>query len=277
MAAPAFPAALAEALYEQLLPLLPGLDVELLERVDSTNTRLLERARQGLSSPCLMAAAEQTAGRGRMGRSWLGARGDALTFSLGLPMAPQYGFGGLSLAVGVALAQALHPHVTIKWPNDLQLSGAKLCGVLIETANLPGQVQGVERYVVAGVGLNLSAPKGSVGQAAAGLRELEPLLSTEGVLATLALPLVRALKRFEAQGFAAFSSGFAERDALLGRAVRLSDGQEGVAHGANAEGALLVHTDTGAVVAVQSGEVSVRLSARSDPPLGPAADPKKGR
>jgi BirA family biotin operon repressor/biotin-[acetyl-CoA-carboxylase] ligase len=127
-----------EDLWERLEPQLPGLSVEVLAEVDSTNTRLLERARQGDTAACLLVAERQHAGRGRQGRAWQSAPGASLTFSLGLPLSPQR-WGGLSLAVGVALAEALHPLLRIKWPNDLWTlddhgaPAGKLGGILIET------------------------------------------------------------------------------------------------------------------------------------------------
>ncbi|MEY3271173.1 MAG: hypothetical protein RLZZ341_74, partial [Pseudomonadota bacterium] len=191
---PAAPAHLrwgVEALRAQLQPVLPGLEIEVVPRLDSTNTRLLERARlaggdrdapitgpgeldAGAGAPAtplgrraadlvpgLLVAEEQTAGRGRLGRGWSSATGRSLTFSLGLPMAPAQ-WGGLSLAVGVALAEALEPgpaapRLLLKWPNDLWLrdaaaptGGRKLGGVLIETVAV-----GRHRKVVVGVGLNV--------------------------------------------------------------------------------------------------------------------------
>ena len=116
----------AEALWEALLPQLPGFTDELLAQVDSTNTELMRRARAGQSAPTLLLAERQHSGRGRLGRSWDSGEqaGAALTFSLGLPLAPR-DWAGLSLAVGLALVQALDPQdrggLRLKWPNDIWL------------------------------------------------------------------------------------------------------------------------------------------------------------
>ena len=196
----------AEALWQQLEPLLPGLSVEVVARVASTNTELLERARRlnlprgeahsrlgeldsaagtdrrpgrrhADTQPCLLVAEHQTRGRGRQGKAWLSSAGASLTFSLALPLAPA-DWSGLSLAVGLALADALDPpqpgqpvRLGIKWPNDLLLLdrgavgvgstsaptatatptiGRKLGGLLIETVQV-----GDRRMAVVGVGLNL--------------------------------------------------------------------------------------------------------------------------
>jgi BirA family biotin operon repressor/biotin-[acetyl-CoA-carboxylase] ligase len=169
-----------QALQQDLQRVEPGLTLEVVESLASTNTALLERAaaaRAALSasafmsasvsapagagggerptwSSCLLVAQEQTQGRGRQGRAWHALPGSSLTFSLGLSLAPQ-DWSGLSLAVGVALADALDPardqasgsetaapRILLKWPNDLWLrdgqaagGGRKLGGVLIETAH----------------------------------------------------------------------------------------------------------------------------------------------
>jgi len=246
----------AEAIWEAVAPLLPGFTVEVLPEIDSTNTELMRRARAGQVDPVLLVAERQSAGRGRLGRQWASAPGDSLTFSLGLSLAPA-GWSGLSLAVGVAVAESLHPAVQLKWPNDLWLQGRKLGGILVETASFAGS-GAAGRYAVVGVGLNL-APRAAEGLSTppAWLRELQPEARAGGVLQALAAPLVQALQGFESLGFAPFQARFAARDALREAAVVLSDGTAGTAHGVTPTGALLVHTPAGMQV-VASSEVSVR-------------------
>jgi BirA family transcriptional regulator, biotin operon repressor / biotin---[acetyl-CoA-carboxylase] ligase len=297
----------AEGLWQQLEPLLPGLSVEVVRSTMSTNTALLERARavpdlrkdgddalvrRSVESaafgrravdlqPCLLVAEQQSAGRGRVGRVWQSKVGASLTFSLCLPLAMR-DWSGMSLVVGVALAEALDPagrdgagpRIGLKWPNDLWLAdapigapangagsppfaGRKLGGILIETVSA-----GAQRLAIVGVGLNvLPFDPGQASSGFASLQELDAAASAPRVLACVALPLVRALQQFEREGYPAFAARFAARDLLRGRAVRttLADSPEGVACGVSAEGALLVQTPTG-VASVTSGEVSVRLA-----------------
>lgn len=245
----------AEALWEAVSPVLPGFTVEVLPEVDSTNTELMRRARAGQTEPVLLVAERQTAGRGRLGRPWASDPGASLTFSLGLPLAPA-DWSGLSLAVGLSLAENLHPDVRIKWPNDLWLHGRKLAGILIETAGTGGAA--TPRFVVVGVGINITtrAAQG-LSTPPAWLQELQPQVDAPQALARLALPLVRAVQAFEAQGFGALRERFHARDALAGCAVVLSDGLHGEARGVGADGALLVHTASG-MKQVTSSEVSVR-------------------
>lgn len=278
-----------QALAEQLRPILPDIRVEVLSQAASTNSLLLDRLRASSGArecfphdPCLLVAEQQTGGRGRLGRTWHATPGASLTFSLALPMAPA-GWSGLSLAVGVALADALDPpglgplRVGLKWPNDLWLiggldegsslcqdhSGRKLGGILIETMAV-----GDSRWVVVGVGLNVR-PLGV--DEAGGLRpacwsEVEPCISVPQALARVVAPLAQALKSFERFGFEVLTKRYALRDVLLGRAVILTHSEvaEGVALGVAPDGALKVD-GVGGTRFVTSGEVSVRLKSVSGP------------
>jgi BirA family transcriptional regulator, biotin operon repressor / biotin---[acetyl-CoA-carboxylase] ligase len=294
----------AETLWQQLEPLLPGLSVEVVARTTSTNTQLLERARvarepegdnafvqvrRSIESgafgrraadiqPCLLVAEHQTAGRGRLGRTWKSIPGASLTFSLALPLR-MADWSGLSLAVGVALADALEPdaepgrpRIGLKWPNDLWLMsmledapvvGVKLGGILIETV-----AAGSQRLAVIGIGLNVQAQEpADAGTTEFGsLQEFEPQTTAPALLDRVALPLVKALKLFEREGFGAFAERYAARDLLRGRPIRttLPDVPEGVAQGVSDDGALLVQTSAG-LQRISSGEVSVRLN----PPAAP--------
>jgi BirA family biotin operon repressor/biotin-[acetyl-CoA-carboxylase] ligase len=223
----------------------------------STNTDLLEACRQRIS-PQLLVAQKQTAGRGRLGRQWQSQPGEALTFSLAWPLQPGTPLDGLSLAVGVALAEALDPEgqaLRLKWPNDLWLNGRKLGGVLIETLVQP---QGPQAVVV-GVGLNTIAPV--MEPPAAGLQQLDPRWTPPLALAAVVPPLVELLERW--QGFApAWQSGYAARDALQGRQVA-GDGVEGVAEGVSADGLLRLRDASGRIQLLRAGEARLREVSRA--------------
>ncbi len=245
----------AESIWETVVPLLPGFTVEILPQIDSSNTELMRRARAGQTEPTLLVAERQTAGRGRLGRDWQSDTQDGLatlTFSLGLPLQPA-DWSGLSLAVGLAVVQALHPRLQLKWPNDVWLEGRKLAGILIETISV-----GDLRYAVIGIGINLLA-RDSAGlrTPAAALQELLPQQDAPTTLDALVLPLVRAVQAFETQGFAGLREAFHARDLLYGHEVLCTDGTQGMARGVDASGALLVHTASG-LQKISSAEVSVR-------------------
>lgn len=244
-----------EAIWEAVAPLLPGFTVEILPEVDSTNTELMRRARAGRIEPVLLVAEHQSAGRGRLGRGWTSSAGDSLTFSLGLPLAPA-DWAGLSLAVGVATAEALHPRIRLKWPNDLWVDDRKLAGILIETASTT--TSSAPRYAVIGVGINVKLRQ--VDRAStppASLDELLPGIEAPDALGRIALPLVQSVLAFQTFGFPAFQARFDARDALRDRPVVLSNGTQGTAHGTTEAGGLLVHTAAG-MTTVTSAEVSVR-------------------
>ena len=250
-------------------PLLPGFTVEAVEEIDSTNTELMRRARAGRLEPVLLVAERQTAGRGRLGRPWQSAQQSedgaaSLTFSLGLPLAPRE-WSGLSLAVGVGVAESLDPagdaKVALKWPNDLWVDDRKLAGILIETA-MPhaGRAEGpaAPRYLVIGIGINIG-PRDAEGMRTppAWLRQWRAEATAPQVLAELAVPLVRSVQVFEAEGFVPFAERFAARDALRGREVQLSDGSVGLCEGVAWGGELQVRTAAGLQM-ISSDEVSVR-------------------
>jgi len=254
--------AAAEAVWQQVVSVLPGFAVEVVPRIDSTNSELMRRARDGIADPVLLVAADQTAGRGRRGRDWVSAPGASLTFSLALPLQPM-DWSGLSLTVGVSLAESLHPQVRLKWPNDLWWRDHKVGGILVETANV-----GAQRVAVVGIGLNIDTPAltpdaahpaGVVVMPPIGLRTVwdAPSATAGDGLQRVLAPLVRDVLAFERTGFAEFQSRFDARDALRGREVRLSDGQSGVADGVRDDGALWLHTRNGRHAVVQH-EVSVR-------------------
>lgn len=273
-------------LEQPLRALEPGLEVEVLASVGSTNTVLLERAaamsRQagpaGARRPFsarLLVAERQTQGRGRQGRQWHASPGASLTFSLALTLAPQ-DWSGLSLAAGVALAQALDPaprsSIALKWPNDLWLrdatapgGGRKLGGVLIETT---GWGSSGSRVCVIGVGLNvLTQAQDTVAQASSGvacLQELWPEASAPAALARAAPALVQGVRRFEREGFAGVRALFAERDLLLGQMLSTTWAgvPSGTGEGVDSTGALQVRAPDGMLHQLVGGEVSVRALSR---------------
>lgn len=231
----------------------------------SSNTLLLEAAEQGAAHCTVLVCAEQTGGRGRRGRVWHSVSGGSLTFSLlwrFMPGSPPP--MGLSLAVGVAVAQALEAlgarGVALKWPNDLLLDGAKLGGILVELVPGAGAIPGA----VIGIGLNLHLPAG-FGAAAdypvADLAAAFPALPAPDVLlARILIELYEVLTRFTALGFAAARDAWIARNAFQGAQVHLQaehQSWQGKCLGVDSDGALLLQTTEG-VQRVLSGDVSLR-------------------
>jgi BirA family transcriptional regulator, biotin operon repressor / biotin---[acetyl-CoA-carboxylase] ligase len=270
----------AESLWQQLEPLLPGLSVEVVARSASTNTALLERARVRVEpatdelvqvrksiesaafgrraadvQPCLLVAEHQTQGRGRLGRLWTSSPGASLTFSLSVPIT-RPDWSGLSLAVGVALAEALDPGdaASVDAPPPI---GRKLGGILIESVTV-----GASRLAVIGVGINvLPLDTAPLTHGYASVQELDADATPPSVLARVAAPLVQAVIDFNTSGFDGFLQRFAARDLLNGRAITTTqaDLPLGTARGVDPDGALRVEAPDGAVQRLVGGEVSVRL------------------
>jgi BirA family transcriptional regulator, biotin operon repressor / biotin---[acetyl-CoA-carboxylase] ligase len=207
--------------------------------VDSTNERAKALAAAGAPHGTLVTADEQTAGRGRQGRSWLAEAGAAVLMSVVLRPPPE----ALPLAAAVAVAEAVPVEAAIKWPNDVLVDGRKLAGILVE-----GRPQ--DGWAVLGIGLNVSAPAGGFPEQ---LREIATALpagiARDEVLAAL-------IARLEARLASPLPEVLAEwrrRDALLGQEIGW-EGGSGVAAGIDEDGSLLVETGAGREALV-AGEV----------------------
>lgn len=243
--------------------------LEIVDTIDSTNNELLRR-RTPIDGIAVLFAEHQTGGRGRHGRVWASPPGGNLYLSLArcFEDGPLARLGGLSLAVGVATAEALHTlgadAVRVKWPNDLVVGDhdrlTKLGGVLIDG----GLQEGHPRAVI-GFGLNLRMPEDIADVIDQPWTDLHTLLGvslpSRRVIASRVLAaLIDALDRFDAEGLAPFLSRFAALDALHGTSVVAHIGDvahTGIANGVTAEGVLRLSTDSGEIL-LRAGEVSVR-------------------
>ncbi len=239
--------------------------VEVPWRVDSTSSELLRRA-EDLPGGTALFAEWQNAGRGRRGRTWLAPPLLGLTFSLLWRFTQGYAaLAGLSLAMGVAVAETLRRHgadaVMLKWPNDLLHRGHKFGGILVE---LGGEFLG-PCHAVIGIGLNLHLPDALRAQAGQPVTDLAAACAgavpaRNALAADLLLALGAALTSFARDGFAAFVVRYAALDALAGRELRVEwAGRSFRAHaqGVDARGALQVR-HAGELLSLDSAEVSVR-------------------
>ena len=242
-------------------------DVDALAEGESTNSLLLERAEQGAPSGSVIVADRQTAGRGSRGRSWLSTPESSLTFSVlwRFERSIEH-LSGLSLAVGVAVINALEAcgasGVTLKWPNDILYDDAKLGGILVEMLS-----EDDATLAIVGIGLNLSLPENSwagndFALPPAALDEmLLDMPDRHALLAELLIELAHVFDIFAGGGFAALRDQWHARHAWQKRPVSLQrDGKvlkEGICHGADIDGALLLKTDAG-IERCLSGDVSLR-------------------
>lgn len=222
---------------------------------DSTNARARELVEAGAPGGTVVTAAEQTAGRGRQGRSWTAPPGKALLYSAVLrPLDERHLL--LPLAVPLAVCEAaelLAPGIEcrIKWPNDIWLDEHKLGGVLIE-ARPP-------EWAVIGVGVNVS-----VDEFPDDLRWPATSLGHGATPSGLRRALDKRLGRWVEAKAGDVLAAFAERDALLGRPISWDGGPEGLgrrgfAEGVDERGNLIVRGESGGQLALGSGEVHLRL------------------
>lgn len=254
--------AIAAALPPLLQPRLAGIDIHW--EIDSTSSALL-RGAAGCGDYAVCLAEQQSAGRGRRGRTWQSP--PLCNVYMSVLKRFDRGMGslaGLSLAVGVAVARALESlgaqGLGLKWPNDVLAPAGKLAGILVE---LGGEFLG-PCHAVIGIGVNLYLPPGvraAIDQPAADLAGLcTPLPARNAVVAALLRELVEVLDLFAAQGFAPLREAFEQRDLLRGGELTLSDGvgsRVGIGAGVDARGALLLRQgDT--IAAFDSAEVTVR-------------------
>jgi BirA family transcriptional regulator, biotin operon repressor / biotin---[acetyl-CoA-carboxylase] ligase len=218
--------------------------------VGSTNTVARELAAAGAPHGTIVTADEQTAGRGRQGRSWTTPPGAALAYSAILrPLLPRHSVLPLAVPLAVCeVAERLRPGIEckVKWPNDIHLDGRKLAGILIEARPQDG-------WAVIGVGLNLTV---AAEEFPAELRERATSLFPE-----LARPAGEATTRLSAALDCWIDADperilaeWRRRDALLGRDVSWENGS-GVADGIDERGYLLVRLADGDRVALGAGDV----------------------
>ena len=209
----------------------------------STNERARELAAAGAPHGTLVTAGEQTAGRGRQGRTWAAPAGRALLCSVIVREPPRL----LPLAAGVAVAKVVGDEALLKWPNDVLVNGLKVAGILVEG-------RPAERWAVVGIGLNVALAesdfppelRGRAGTLGLRADAIEPMLAT----------LLAALERWIEAPEADLLGAVRARDALLGVSVRWAQGS-GRGAGIDADGRLIVATAT-AEVRLDAGEVHLQ-------------------
>jgi BirA family transcriptional regulator, biotin operon repressor / biotin---[acetyl-CoA-carboxylase] ligase len=246
-------------------------EIEVVPSTGSTNADLLARALRGEPEGVVLAAEEQTAGRGRMGRTWVSPRYAALTFSLlTRPAVPPARRGWLPLLTGVAVAAAVTEvtgvEARLKWPNDVLAGEAKLAGILAEAAG---------DAVVVGIGLNVSTEPAELSQlqASPGPGALPAIslrasgataLNRENLLLAILARFERWYRTWQQAGGdpdrSGLRPGYTRLSATIGRPVRaeLPGGQalSGPAVGVDSDGRLLILVSPGSEVAVAAADVA---------------------
>jgi BirA family transcriptional regulator, biotin operon repressor / biotin---[acetyl-CoA-carboxylase] ligase len=231
-----------------------GLPLTLLDVTQSTNDEAKRAAKEGAPHGSTWIAEEQTHGRGRQGRSWLGVRGESLMVSILLRVPNASRLQTVPIAVGIALRDALAeasgtPNIGIKWPNDILLEGKKLAGILVESTG---------DSLIVGFGINVHAKtfSGELEHTATSLALITPESLSRDLL------LIRILERLDSDLPTALGLGLAPmmhrlqaHDILREKKITRADGTTGTAQGIDEDGRLRVLESDGIVRAWSSGEV----------------------
>ena len=229
--------------------------------IGSTNDEAARLAREGAPEGTVVGSDHQTAGRGRRGRSWVDAPGEALMYTVILrPRVSPIEAGMLPLVIAVGLADALDevgvPDVQIAWPNDIIASGVKVAGILCELSADQERVI----WAIAGMGINVGPVPAiaSTRWTPGSLAALGPRPARGQLLATALGAIGRRYEGWVQHGSGGVVAAFAKRDYLYGHRITIGTPggeQAGMGRGIDDLGRLLVEAD-GAVQALSSGEVT---------------------
>ena len=243
-----------------------GRQIRYFSRIDSTNQYAKRIAEEGAPDGTLIIADEQTAGKGRSGRTWVTPPAEAIAFTLLLrPKLSPDRISMVTLVMGLAVTNAVNSlygvSAGIKWPNDVVIKGRKLCGILTEMSAEVRQVN----YIVIGVGINanLTSFPEEIREIATSLKlELGRDINRAELIARVMAEFERLYAEFEAQGdLGAVMQEYNELCLNAGSKVRVLDPNgeyTGTSRGINSMGELLVETEDGQIQEVYAGEVSVR-------------------
>ncbi len=238
-------------------------DLEVALAIDSTNVRMVELAQSESVAGHVLLAELQTAGRGRRGRRWFSpfARNLAVTLGVGLSSQPE-AFGSISLVVGLAVADLLQSlgvrDVSLKWPNDVLIGGAKVCGILIELVKRADVYEGVR-----GIGINFEVAEGlrrTIEQPVTDLKEQGIEVGRNQLAGDLISMIVRYVDEFDRRGFAPMRAAYEAIQAYRGQTCYVILGAErieGIVLGVADDGQLCLRCAEGERL-FNGGEVSLR-------------------
>lgn len=250
-------------LQDALGALADRIDLRVFEEIDSTNAEAKRMASEGLRTdrPCLLAAVRQTAGRGRMGRSFYSPADTGAYFSLlYTPAEPLENAVTITSAAAVAVMRAIRRltalQVQIKWVNDLYWNDKKICGILTEAVTC-----GQSTHIVIGIGINIRTvcfPE-ALSEIAGSLRQAE--LSPSVLIAACTEELLPLLSQADGRGWL---EEYRRYSMVLQRPIVWTEqGQQtvGIAREIDADGALLAEDAEGRIHRLYSGEISVKMQS----------------
>jgi BirA family transcriptional regulator, biotin operon repressor / biotin---[acetyl-CoA-carboxylase] ligase len=252
-----------QALSKDIQSLISSFEIHF--QINSTNSYLVEKSRQGAATGVVCLAELQTDGKGRRGREWVSPFGSNIYLSIlwRYDQGPAT-ISGLSLAAGVAVIRALGQFkindVGLKWPNDIYWQQQKLGGILVEVS---GEAEG-PCCVVLGIGLNVHLDQQEAGKIDQPWVDLQHITdqnppSRNVLAAALINELLPVMAEYENKGFSHYLEEWRDYDCMRNKAVTLHMGynqQEGIVQGIDDNGLLLLTRQDGVTQAFASGEVS---------------------
>ncbi len=240
-----------------------AINLYLMPTVDSTNTFIKQRIKDNSMSLCI--SEQQTAGRGRLGRTWLSPFGENMYLSIAWRTNGSLAkLSGLSIAASLALKSALAPWIDdlqVKWPNDLLHHGKKIAGTLVEvTAESYGNC-----LIIVGIGLNINTQTRHhplSDQPHCSMRDiLNRYLDRNNIIIAIINHCLRIFSQFEQQGLKPLLQLWKKADYLQNKEVTIYQTQtviKGIARGINSLGHLLIENKDGKINEINSGETSLR-------------------
>ncbi len=239
-----------------------GTEIHYFETIGSTNDEARRLAGSGAAAGTIVVADEQTAGRGRLGRTWEAPQGSSLLLStIFRPTLPPDRVQRLVMACGLAVIEGCEAladvQIDVKWPNDLQIGGKKVCGILPESAIIGSRFE----WVIVGIGINVArqfeAPNPLADTATSLQMETGKPVDRAGLLGEIMQRLNRWHNRLEEQ---ALLQAWTGRCVTLGRRVQVGSGSsviKGRAETINETGALVIRDNTGEPRCVAAGEATL--------------------
>ena len=241
-----------------------GTKIKVMKTVDSTNEEVKRLANSGEESGLIVAAEEQTAGKGRLGRVWKSDNGGLYFTLLIRPELPPSAIASITLASGYAVCLAIRDYTgcdaKIKWPNDIIIGNKKVCGILTEMAAQSDQID----FVAIGIGINVNHTEfpDEISRKATSLRiETGEKIDRNPFFKCVIQKLDEVISSFLFSFSLEDVQSFKSLCATLGRKVSVQRGGktvEGTACDITTNGELIIKDDTGNNICINSGEVTVQ-------------------
>jgi BirA family biotin operon repressor/biotin-[acetyl-CoA-carboxylase] ligase len=241
-----------------------GIELEVFQQLNSTNTYLLEKPLNNKVNICL--AEHQSSGRGRHGKIWHSPKGANIYISFAHRLNSDMSeLSGLSLMLGIILAKSVQLYckdkIQLKWPNDLLVNGKKLAGILVEIKSEANK----KLKIISGIGLNVQMSDNDtdvVGRPSICLNECHPYheISRNELVATIISNILPRVAQFDETGFSPFHEQWNKLDAMFNQQIELTSGDKkvsGIHNGINKSGELILD-QKGKLSTWSAGEVSLR-------------------